>query len=108
MDIGYQILMILAIILCVFLTIVILSQDPKGGGLSGSFGGSGTQMFGAQKTNDFLDRATWVLASLITTLVIISNVWLSKPSTSIDTSTIQTEETTTIPTTEEAMPTSSK
>ena len=52
-------------------------QNPKGGGLSSSFGG-GTQQVGVvQKTSDFLDRSTWILATLLLALILISNVTLS-------------------------------
>ena len=39
-------------------------QNPKGGGLSSSFGGS-QQLGGVQKTNDFVEKATWTLAAVI-------------------------------------------
>ena len=39
-------------------------QNPKGGGLSSSFGGGGTQSLGGvQKTTDFLDKSTWTLSN---------------------------------------------
>ena len=53
----------LAIIIAILLIIVVLAQNPKGGGLSAQFGGSGaSQMMGVKKTTDFLEKATWVLA----------------------------------------------
>ena len=48
-------------------------QNPKGGGLSSSFGGGGQQIGGVQNTSDFLDRSTWVLASLLLVLILLSN-----------------------------------
>lgn len=71
-------LMMVVMALCVILTLVILSQNPKGGGLSSTFGGGGSQMFGVQRTNDFLDKATWTLAALIVAVVILSNVMLPR------------------------------
>lgn len=71
-------LMIVIMAICVMLTMVILSQNPKGGGLSSTFGGGGSQMFGVQRTNDFLDKATWTLAAIIAGLVILSNVMLPR------------------------------
>ncbi len=70
----YIFLLIFIVVLCFFLVMLILSQNPKGGGLSGTFGGGGSQMFGVQRTNDFLDRATWVLAGSIAVLIILSAV----------------------------------
>lgn len=59
------------------LVLIILVQNPKGGGLSSSFGGGGTQLFGGvKKTTDFLDRGTWVLAILLVVLVMVANISL--------------------------------
>ena len=50
-------------------------QNPKGGGLSSSFGGGGgSQLGGVQKTTDFLDKSTWILATLLLALILISNI----------------------------------
>ncbi len=52
-------------------------QNPKGGGLSSSFGGGGSQIVGGvKKTGDFLDKSTWTLASLLIVLILLSNVAL--------------------------------
>jgi preprotein translocase subunit SecG len=55
-------------------------QNPKGGGLSSAFGGSSQQLGGVQKTTDFLDKSTWVLAALLLVLILISNSMISMPS----------------------------
>ena len=55
-------------------------QNPKGGGLSSSFGGGGQQMGGVQKTTDFLDRSTWILATLLLILILLSNFGLETNS----------------------------
>ena len=73
-------LMIVLMAICVMLTLVILSQNPKGGGLSSTFGGGGSQMFGVQRTNDFLDKATWTLAAIIAAVIILSNVMIPRAS----------------------------
>lgn len=47
-------------VLSVLLTLVVLAQNPKGGGLSSAFGGSGaSQMIGAKRTTDLLEKVTW-------------------------------------------------
>lgn len=57
------------------LVIVIMVQNPKGGGLSSSFGGGGTQQLGGvKKTGDFLDKSTWALATLLLALILASNL----------------------------------
>ncbi|HLR76651.1 MAG TPA: preprotein translocase subunit SecG [Balneolaceae bacterium] len=66
----------LIIIVCFLLVVVIMVQNPKGGGLSSSFGGGGggQQMGGVKKTNDFLDKSTWTLATALLVLVLLYNV----------------------------------
>lgn len=50
-------------------------QNPKGGGLSSSFGGGGAQSLGGvQNTNNFLDRTTWTLAIAMFALILLSNI----------------------------------
>ncbi|MDO5655951.1 MAG: preprotein translocase subunit SecG [Flavobacteriaceae bacterium] len=78
----FILLMIVIMAICVMLVMVILSQNPKGGGLSSTFGGGGSQMFGVQRTNDFLDKTTWTLAAIIAGMVILSNVMIPRGSTS--------------------------
>ncbi len=49
-------------------------QNPKGGGLSSSFGGGGAQSLGGvQNTNNFLDRTTWTLAITMFALILLAN-----------------------------------
>ncbi len=57
----------LLLIVCVLLILIVMVQNPKGGGLSSSFGGS-NQIMGVQKTTDFLEKATWVLAIALVVL----------------------------------------
>lgn len=61
----YTILTILIILVCVLLSIVVLIQNPKGGGLSSTFGGVGNQILGASRSTDIVEKATWSLAILL-------------------------------------------
>ncbi len=70
----------LTVVIRFLLILVVMVQNPKGGGLSSSFGGSSQQLGGVQKTADFLDRSTWVLAGLLLVLILISNSMISIPS----------------------------
>jgi preprotein translocase subunit SecG len=72
--------MIIIMIAAVLLTIVIMAQNPKGGGLSGTFGGTSSAQFGVQRTNDFMEKATWVLGTAIVVLILLSVVMTAKPS----------------------------
>jgi|TARA_B100000768_G_scaffold34173_1_gene32712 preprotein translocase subunit SecG len=64
---------ILIVITCILLVLVVLVQNPKGGGLSAAFGG-GNQVMGVKKTADFLEKATWYLAIALLVLSLFSNV----------------------------------
>ena len=48
-------------------------QNPKGGGLSSTFGSS-QQMGGVQKTTDFLDKSTWTLGGILIALILLSTL----------------------------------
>lgn len=60
----YTLLIILYLIVCIALTIVILLQSSKGGGLAGAFGGGGGMgaVFGGRGAATFLSRVTTGLA----------------------------------------------
>ncbi len=73
----FTIFITLIIIVCFLLVLVVMVQNPKGGGLSSSFGGGTQQVGGVQKTSDFLDRSTWILATMLLLLILISNVTLT-------------------------------
>jgi preprotein translocase subunit SecG len=69
----YIFLMILAILVCVLLGLIVLIQNPKGGGLTSNFSSS-SQLMGVQKTGDFLEKGTWVLAISLMVLSLAINV----------------------------------
>ena len=48
-------------------------QNPKGGGLDSSLGGS-TNIGGVQNTNKFLDKSTWTLAAILIVLILMSSL----------------------------------
>ncbi len=57
-----------------------MAQNPKGGGLSGTFGGTSSATFGVQRTNDFMEKATWTLGTTIVVLILLSIILTGKPS----------------------------
>jgi preprotein translocase subunit SecG len=72
----FSVFLVLITIVCFLLIIVIMVQNPKGGGLSSSLGGS--QMIGGvQKTTDFLDKSTWTLATILIVLIMLSSLSFS-------------------------------
>jgi preprotein translocase subunit SecG len=55
-------------------------QNPKGGGLSSSFGGGDSQQLGGVKqTGDFLDKSTWFLAGILLVLILVTNSLINFP-----------------------------
>ncbi|WP_303311663.1 preprotein translocase subunit SecG [Hymenobacter sp. BT730] len=59
----YIALISLIIFVCLLLALVVLAQNPKGGGLSSQFGAGGTaQLMGVKRTGDLLERLTWGFA----------------------------------------------
>ena len=58
-------LVVLMVVAALLLILIVLIQNPKGGGLSGTFGGFNNQILGVQRTTDFLEKATWGLAAVI-------------------------------------------
>jgi preprotein translocase subunit SecG len=72
----YTFLVSIEIIVSILLTISILMQSSKGGGLAGTFGSSsmGT-VFGVRRTADFLSRSTTILATIFLALCLIINIF---------------------------------
>lgn len=69
---------ILIAIISVLLMLVVLIQNPKGGGVDSTFGGqSANQMFGAARSTDLVEKTTWGLAILLVALCIITTIMVS-------------------------------
>ncbi len=58
----YTFITLLIILDCVLLGAIVLIQNPKGGGLSASFGGVGQQLLGARRSTDVVEKLTWGFA----------------------------------------------
>ena len=69
----FSIFLVLITIVCFLLVVVIMVQNPKGGGLSSTLGGS-QMLGGVQKTTDFLDKSTWTLATALIVLILLSSL----------------------------------
>ncbi|RLD29335.1 MAG: preprotein translocase subunit SecG [Bacteroidetes bacterium] len=81
----FSIFLILIVIVAFLLVVVIMVQNPKGGGLGSSFGGGGSQQLGGvKKTTDFLDKSTWALATLLLTLILLSNLAIGGPDGTVE------------------------
>ena len=78
MTILFIILIILA---SVILGFIVLVQNPKGGGLAGTFGGLSNQFMGVKQTTDVLEKGTWIFASVIVVLCLVSKFFISDGGT---------------------------
>lgn len=72
----FNIFLILIVAVCLLLALVIMVQNPKGGGLSSTFGGNTQVVGGVKKTGDFLERSTWTFAIALGALILIANTLL--------------------------------
>ncbi|HEU4553756.1 MAG TPA: preprotein translocase subunit SecG [Chitinophaga sp.] len=79
---------IVIILACVLLGFFVLVQNPKGGGLSGTFGGFGNQVMGVRQTTDVLEKGTWILAIIIAVLCLASSAFIGKSTVTPQSKTI--------------------
>ena len=68
---------ILIIIASVVLSLIVLVQNPKGGGLAGNIAGFSNQFMGVKQTTDVLEKGTWVFAAVIAILCLTSTFFIS-------------------------------
>jgi len=69
----FSIVLTLIAFVCFLLIVAVMVQNPKGGGLSSTLGGS-QMLGGVQKTTDFLDKSTWFLALALMVLIFLSSM----------------------------------
>ena len=70
----FTFLIVLIALIGVVLTLLILLQSGRGGGLAGiAAGGATTQILGARQAPDVLEKGTWILASMFILLCIGTN-----------------------------------
>ncbi len=69
---------VLIVLAAVILGLIILIQNPKGGGLSSTFGGVGNQLMGVKQTTDVLEKGTWLFAGIVGILCLTSAMFIPK------------------------------
>jgi len=74
----YLLFSILIIVACIFLVLIVLVQNSKGGGLASNFSAS-NQVMGVKKTADFLEKATWSLAIALVALTLAATFVIPRP-----------------------------
>ena len=78
MNVLFTILTVLVLIASGLLTIIVLLQNGKGGGLASNFV-AGNQTFGVRQTTDILEKITWGLVAFVGVGAIIINIFTLNP-----------------------------
>ena len=73
----YTLITVLLFIVCILLVFIVLVQNSKGGGLASNFQSS-NQVMGVRKTNDFLEKATWILAGSLLFLAVLGSAFIPR------------------------------
>ncbi len=83
------IIMIITILAAILLILIVMVQNPKGGGLDSSFGNA-NQLGGVAQSTEAIEKITWYLASFIAILSLVTAMNFgsasSGPSTEIESS----------------------
>ena len=80
MTILFVILVILA---AAVLGLIVLIQNPKGGGLAGNIAGFSNQFMGVKQTTDVLEKGTWLFAGIVGVLCLFSTFFITSGSGSL-------------------------
>lgn len=72
---------ILIVLASVALALIVLIQNPKGGGLAGNIAGFSSQFMGVKQTTDVLEKGTWIFAGIIGALCLFSSLFISGSGT---------------------------
>ena len=83
MNVLFTILAVLVLIASVFVTLIVLIQNGKGGGLASNFV-AGNQTFGVRQTADILEKITWGLVAFIFVVSIVTTFTLNTGSREVD------------------------
>jgi len=86
----YIFVSVLIIAVSVFLTLIVLVQNSKGGGLASNFSSS-NQVMGVRKTTDFLEKTTWTLAIALLVLSLVASLSINRSGDVNNRSAIETQ-----------------
>ncbi|MBT3244247.1 MAG: preprotein translocase subunit SecG [Bacteroidetes bacterium] len=73
----YVFVSVFIVVVGVLLTLIVLVQNSKGGGLASNFSSS-NQMMGVRKTTDFLEKSTWILAIALLVLSLVASMTIPR------------------------------
>ena len=83
MNALFTVLTVLVLIASVLITLIVLLQNGKGGGLASNFV-AGNQTFGVRQTADILEKITWGLAAFVLVVSIASTFFLNGGNDTVD------------------------
>ena len=83
MNALFTVLTILVLIASVLITLIVLLQNGKGGGLASNFV-AGNQTFGVRQTTDILEKSTWGLVAFIFVVSIVTTFTLNNGAKDVD------------------------
>ena len=83
MSALFTVLTILVLIASVLITLIVLLQNGKGGGLASNFV-AGNQTFGVRQTTDILEKITWGLVAFIFVVSVVTSFTMSSKVKDID------------------------
>src|SRR5215813_1471346 len=89
--------LVLVIIASAVLGLIVLVQNPKGGGLAGNIAGFSNQFMGVKQTTDVLEKGTWIFAAVVAILCLVSTLFISGPSGSNTPSMLEKNKNATVP-----------
>ena len=78
MNVLFTILTVLVLVASALLTLIVLLQNGKGGGLASNFV-AGNQTFGVRQTTDILEKITWGLVAFVGVGAIVINIFTLNP-----------------------------
>lgn len=88
----YTLLISLVVLVSIFMVIVVLIQESKGGGLSSNFS-SQNSIMGVRKTTDVIEKLTWGLAVAMVVISVLCTY--VAPTSTAEQSVLERESTTT-------------
>ena len=68
----FTFLTVLIIIVCLFIILIVLIQNPKGGGLTGGLGSAASSVIGVQSAGDVMEKTTWGSAIVLLALCVLT------------------------------------
>ena len=68
----FTFLTVLIIVVCLFIILIVLIQNPKGGGLTGGLGSAASNVIGVQSAGDVMEKTTWGSAIVLLALCVMT------------------------------------